>query len=141
MIATPSTLVAMLRTVGYAWRQEALARNAREVHELAREFYTRLATMGSHVDAVGTALNSAVAKYNKAVSSLESRVLVSARKLRELKVTDAELPGPRQVESAARSVEKEVLVSGDTIVPLTSGRGRTAPGQGDLLGGREASGS
>ena len=54
VIATPSTLVAMLRTVGYAWRQEALARNAREVHELAREFYTRLATMGGHVDAVGT---------------------------------------------------------------------------------------
>jgi DNA recombination protein RmuC len=140
VIATPSTLIAMLRTVGYAWRQEALARNAREVHELARDFYTRLATMGSHVDAVGTALNSAVAKYNRAVSSLESRVLVSARRLKELKVTDAELPTPRQVESAARSVEKEVLVSGDTIVPLSAGRPRTAPTQGDLLGGREASG-
>jgi DNA recombination protein RmuC len=142
VIATPSTLVAMLRTVGYAWRQEALARNAREVHELAREFYTRLATMGSHVDAVGTALNSAVNRYNKAVSSLESRVLVSARKLKELRVTDTDLPSPRQVESAARSVEKEVLVSGDTIVPLSGGRNRTtSPGQGDLLGGREASGS
>jgi DNA recombination protein RmuC len=142
VIATPSTLVAMLRTVGYAWRQEALARNAHEVHELAREFYTRLATMGSHVDAVGTALNSAVNRYNKAVSSLESRVLVSARKLKELRVTDADLPSPRQVESAARSLEKEVLVSGDTIVPLSGGRNRTTtPGQGDLLGGREASGS
>jgi DNA recombination protein RmuC len=136
VLATPSTLVALLRTVGYAWRQEALARNALAVHELAREFYTRLATMGAHVDAVGTALNSAVNKYNKAVSSLESRVLVSARKLRELKVTDADLPAPRQVESAARSVEKEVLVSGDRIVPLG-----TRPTQGDLLGGREASGS
>ena len=139
VIATPSTLVALLRTVGYAWRQEALARNAREVHDLAREFYTRLATMGSHVDAVGTALNTAVAKYNKAVSSLESRVLVSARKLKELKVTDTELPAPRQVESLARAVQAEVLVSGDTVVPL-SGKARSAPaGQGDLLGGREAS--
>ena len=138
VIATPSTLMAMLRTVGYAWRQESLARNAREVHDLAREFYTRLATMGSHVDAVGTALNSAVNRYNKAVSSLESRVLVSARKLRELRVTDDELPSPRQVESAARSVEKEVLVSGDTIVPLSQ---RPRGTQGDLLGGREASGS
>ena len=138
VIATPSTLVALLRTVGYAWRQEALARNAREVQELAREFYTRLATMGSHVDAVGTALNSAVNRYNKAVSSLESRVLVSARKLRELRVTDDELPAPRQVESAARSVEKEVLVSGDTIVPLS---GTRRPTQGDLLSGREASNS
>jgi DNA recombination protein RmuC len=140
VIATPSTLVALLRTVGYAWRQEALARNAREVHDLAREFYTRLATMGSHVDAVGTALNSAVAKYNKAVSSLESRVLVSARKLKELKLTDTELPGPRQVESLARAVQAEVLVSGDTVVPL-SGKTKsgTAAGQGDLLGGREVS--
>ena len=139
VIATPSTLVALLRTVGYAWRQEALARNAQAVHELAREFYTRLATMGSHIDAVGTSLNSAVNRYNKAVSSLESRVLVSARKLRELKVTDADLPAPRQVESAARSLEKEVLVSGDTIVPM--GAPRQRPAQGDLLGGREASGS
>lgn len=136
VIATPSTLVALLRTVGYAWRQEALARNAHAVHELARDFYTRLATMGSHIDAVGTSLNSAVNRYNKAVSSLESRVLVSARKLRELRVTDADLPAPRQVESAARSLEKEVLVSGDRIVPLTA-----RPTQGDLLGGREASGS
>ena len=88
VIATPTTLVALLRTVGYAWRQEALARNAREVLELARELYNRLATMGGHVDAVGTALNSAVNRYNKAVGSLESRVLVSARKLRELRVTD-----------------------------------------------------
>ena len=136
VIATPSTLVALLRTVGYAWRQEALARNAQAVHELAREFYTRLATMGSHIDAVGSSLNSAVNRYNKAVSSLESRVLVSARKLRELKVTEADLPAPRQVESAARSLEKEVLVSGDTIVPMGAPRQRP-----DLLGGREASGS
>lgn len=136
VIATPSTLVALLRTVGYAWRQEALARNAREVHELARDFYTRLATMGGHIDAVGTALNSAVGKYNRAVSSLESRVLVSARKLRELKVTEAELPGPRQVESLARSVQAEVLATGERIVPMKASR----PTQGDLLGGREASG-
>jgi DNA recombination protein RmuC len=138
VIATPSTLVALLRTVGYAWRQEALSRNAQVVHELARDFYTRLATMGSHIDAVGTSLNSAVNRYNKAVSSLESRVLVSARKLRELKVTDADLPTPRQVESAARSLEKEVLVSGDTIVALGT---RPRPAQDDLLGGREAAGS
>jgi DNA recombination protein RmuC len=141
VIATPSTLVALLRTVGYTWRQEALARNARQVHDLAREFYQRLVTMGSHIDAVGHSLNSAVTKYNKAVSSLESRVLVSARKLVELRVADAELPAPQQVESLARALQAPVLVTGDSVVPLPSGKHSAGhAGQGDLLGGREASG-
>ncbi|MEN3358099.1 MAG: recombination protein RmuC, partial [Mycobacteriales bacterium] len=71
VIATPSTLIALLRTVGYAWRQEALARNARQVHTLARTLYSRLATMGSHLSGVGDSLNKAVKKYNEAVGSLE----------------------------------------------------------------------
>ena len=142
VIATPSTLIALLRTVAYTWRQEALARNARQVHELAREFYTRLATMGSHIDAVGTALNGAVTKYNKAVSSLESRVLVSARKLNDLKVVDQELESPRQVESLARAVQAPVLVTGDSVVPMKPGGSGKAigPRQGDLLEGREVAG-
>jgi DNA recombination protein RmuC len=83
VIATPSTLVALLRTVAYTWRQEALASNARQVHTLARVLYTRLATLGGHISGVGDSLNKAVKKYNEAVGSLESRVLVTARQLND----------------------------------------------------------
>jgi DNA recombination protein RmuC len=131
VVATPSTLVALLRTVAYTWRQESLARNAQRVLALGRELHNRLATMGGHVDGLGRALNSAVAKYNQAVSSLESRVLVTARRFAELKVTDEELRMPQQVESAARAVQAPVLVAGDSVVPLPSGQkpGRPAGAQ------------
>lgn len=102
VLATPATLVALLRTVAYAWRQEALARNAATVHTLAKELYGRLSTLGDHVSKLGGALDGAVSAYNKAVGSLEARVLVSARKLAELGVSDQDLPVPPQVELAAR---------------------------------------
>jgi DNA recombination protein RmuC len=138
VIATPSTLIALLRTIAYTWRQEALAKNARQVHTLARVLYARLATLGGHVSGVGDSLNRAVKKYNEAVGSLESRVLVTARQLSELKVVDEELSSPRQVESLARSLQAPVLV------PLPSGTKSGKPAsagrQGDLLEDREASG-
>jgi DNA recombination protein RmuC len=109
VLATPATLVALLRTVAYSWRQEELARNAAEVHSLARELYGRLATLGDHVGKVGTALGGAVTAYNKAVGSLESRVLVSARKLAEMGVAREELPTPPQVEVAPRQPQAPEL--------------------------------
>jgi DNA recombination protein RmuC len=141
VLATPTTLIAMLRTIAYTWRQEALAKNAREVHTLARLLYSRLATMGKHIDGVGRALNSAVGRYNDAVGSLESRVLVTARYLTELQVVDTDLPAPRQVESRARTVQAPLLVTGDSVVPLPSGGKVGGATQGDLLEGREAAGS
>ncbi len=145
VIATPSTLIALLRTIAYTWRQEALAKNARQVHTLARVLYTRLATLGGHINGVGDSLNKAVRKYNEAVGSLESRVLVTARQLSELEVVDGELGTLRQVESLARGVQAPVLVSGDSIVPMPSGtksaRSGHLPRQGDLLEDREVSGS
>ncbi|WP_092552556.1 DNA recombination protein RmuC [Actinoplanes derwentensis] len=102
VLATPATLIAMLRTVAYSWRQEALTRNAAAVHGLARELYGRLSTLGDHVDKLGTSLSGAVTAYNRAVGSLESRVLVSARKMAEMGVSDEELPPPVQVEVAPR---------------------------------------
>jgi DNA recombination protein RmuC len=111
VIATPATLVALLRTVGYSWRQEALAANAHEVLNLGRELYGRLSTMGGHVDKLGRSLTAAVTSYNNTVSSLESRVFTTARKLVDLKVTDDELEAPRQIELVSRQVQKSELVA------------------------------
>jgi DNA recombination protein RmuC len=118
VLATPATLVALLRTVAYAWRQEALARNAIVVHTLGRELYTRLSTMGEHWAKVGTSLAGAVTAYNKAVGSLEARVLVSARKLAELGVSADELTTPTQVELAPRQVQATELVDSEYAAML-----------------------
>lgn len=109
VLATPATLVALLRTVAYSWRQEALARNAVAVHSLAQELYGRLGTLGEHVTKLGSSLGGAVTAYNRAVGSLEARVLVSARKLADLGVSDTELATPPQVEVAPRQVQAPEL--------------------------------
>jgi DNA recombination protein RmuC len=111
VLATPATLIAMLRTIAYSWRQEALARNAVAVHSLARDLYNRLATLGDHVGKLGGSLAGAVTAYNKAVGSLESRVLVSARKLAEMGVSDDAIPVPPQVEVAPRQPQAPELLS------------------------------
>jgi DNA recombination protein RmuC len=110
VLATPATLIALLRTVAYSWRQEALARNAVAVHGLARELYGRLSTLGDHVGKLGTSLGAAVTAYNRAVGSLESRVLVSARKLAEMGVSDRDLVPPAQVELAPRQPQAPELL-------------------------------
>ena len=91
-----------LRTVAYAWTQESLASSAREVFDLGRELYTRLAGLGEHVDRLGRSLTTAVTSYNRAVGTLESRVLVSARRLRDLGVVEDDQPAPRPVEETPR---------------------------------------
>jgi DNA recombination protein RmuC len=108
-IATPTTLVTMLRTAHYAWQQEALSANARAVFDLGRELYERLGTLGRHVDQLGKSLTNAVVAYNRTVGSLESRVLVTARRLNELGVTDDELDPPETVGEPARSLSAAEL--------------------------------
>jgi DNA recombination protein RmuC len=112
VLATPATLVALLRTVAYAWRQEALTRNAVAVQALARELYSRLSTMGEHLGKLGGALGGAVTAYNRAVGSLEARVLVSARKLADLGVSGDPLEAPAQVEVAPRQLQAPELIEG-----------------------------
>jgi DNA recombination protein RmuC len=131
VIATPSTLVTLLRTVAYTWRQEALAANAAEVHQLGRELYQRLSTMGGHIDKLGRAIGSAVGAYNQTVSSLESRVMVTARRMSELKVVDpAEvLEAPRQITETARAAQAPEFAE-QRLVALP--KQRVPAGQGEL---------
>ncbi|HET6626250.1 MAG TPA: DNA recombination protein RmuC [Nocardioidaceae bacterium] len=110
VLSTPTTLIALLRTVAYAWTQEALADKARDIHDLGRELYDRIGVMGGHLDKLGRSLTAAVGSYNKAVGSLETRVLVSARKFAELEVGDRELASPAPVSEVARPLTSAELL-------------------------------
>ena len=102
--ASPTTLIALLRAAAYGWRQVALAENAQKISDLGRELYERLTTMTDHFGRIGSSLKGAVENYNKTVASFEGRVIVSARKFRELKVsqTPQELEGPGTVDVIPR---------------------------------------
>lgn len=110
VLATPTTLIALLRTVAYAWTQEQLAANAREIQTIAREMYDRIGTVAGHVDKLGRSLESTVKSYNDAVSSVESRFLVTARRFNALQVSSVEIPSPRLVETTPRSLTAPELV-------------------------------
>jgi DNA recombination protein RmuC len=114
-IATPTTLVSMLRTAQYAWQQQALSENARAVFDLGRELYDRLSGMGRHLDRVGKSLTTAVGAYNQAVGSMETRVLVSARRLASLGIVAGDLPAPALVEETARPLSAPELIVAEPL--------------------------
>jgi DNA recombination protein RmuC len=105
ILATPSTLIALLKTVAYGWRQAAVAENAAEIRELGQELYRRLGNFTAHLGRVGARLGAAVEAYNSAVGSLERQVMPQARRFPELGVTpDAPLPELEQIDHLARTV-------------------------------------
>ncbi len=111
MIATPTTLMTLLRTVGYSWQQAALTDNARAVFDLGRELYDRLGRLGEHVDKLGRSIGRVVGDYNAAVGSLETRVLVTARKMADLKIVEGALEAPRVVDDATRAITAAPLLA------------------------------
>ncbi len=119
ILATPTTLIALLRAVAYGWTQQALTENAERISQLGRELYERLGTLAEHWGRVGKNLGEAVGAYNKSVASLETRVLVSARKFRELKAAgeDREIADLNPVESLPREVQAPELQAPDPVPP------------------------
>ncbi|GIH27909.1 hypothetical protein Aph01nite_62190 [Acrocarpospora phusangensis] len=114
-IATPTTLITMLRTAQYAWQQAALSENARAVFDLGKELYERLGGLGRNVDALGKSLSKAVAAYNRTAGSLENRVLVSARKLSDLGLVDTPMNAPELVEELPRLLAMPELVDEEPV--------------------------
>jgi DNA recombination protein RmuC len=119
LLASPLTLIALLTTVAHSWRQEALTENYREVARLGKEFYERLATFADRFDEVRKRLDGAVQAYNEAAGSFESRILVSARRLRELEVTTADELRPADPIERVPRVLKQVGLMGIPDEALT----------------------
>ncbi|MBB5661285.1 DNA recombination protein RmuC [Brevundimonas halotolerans] len=112
VIVTPTTLFALCKAVAYGWRAEEQSRNAEDVARLGKELYKRLSVMGGHAAAVGRALDTAVGKYNQFVGSLESQVMVSARRFEDLHVDHEgkELPDLSPVEASPRALSRPELL-------------------------------
>lgn len=114
ILATPTTLIALLKAIFFGWRQQKLTQNAQEISKLGRSLYTRLSTMGGHMEKLGKSLGKSVESYNQAAASLETRVMVKARMFKDLDVdaADVELETLEQVEQIPRQLQAPELTEG-----------------------------
>ncbi len=124
IFATPTTLIGMLRSIAYGWRQAALAESAAEVFKLGRDLHEKLGLMGNRFDKLGRALRTSVNAYNETIATVEGTVLVRARKFTELKVSEAELDALSPVDTPVRQIQAAELV--EDAVQVEPMVGRTA---------------
>jgi DNA recombination protein RmuC len=110
VLASPGTLLALLRTVAFTWQQDALTANAQQLLKLGSDLYARLGTLGSHASRMGASLQKSVESYNALVGTLESRVLVTARTMHEIGLADSALPKTAPVETAPRPLTAAELI-------------------------------
>ena len=132
LLATPTSLIALLRAVAYGWQQESLTENARQVQVLGAQLYERISVLGEHMAAVGRNLTGAVTAYNRAVGSLEGRVLVTARRFVEMGVVGAgerEPTTPSPVDTVTRPLQAAELL----VREEGDGHGVTSPADGVAL--------
>ncbi|MCB1181204.1 MAG: DNA recombination protein RmuC [Chlamydiia bacterium] len=120
ILATPTTLIALLRAVAYGWQQEHLSESAEQISQLGKELYKRLSDLGGHFSKLGRSLGASVAAYNKAVGTLENRVLVSARRFKDLAPTsaDKELETMDPIEHVPRNLVVGEVASSDDCAEI-----------------------
>jgi DNA recombination protein RmuC len=125
IITTPSTMVALAKSVAFGWRQESSAKNAQEIADLGRELYRRMAIMADHLGKVGDSIGQSVTRYNALLASVESRVLPQARKFKELGAGDAGIDiaaaAPLEVAPRLPAPPEQLEL---TAPPVKPGRGR-----------------
>ena len=106
ILATPTSLVALLRAIAYGWRQEALTENAEHIRQIGTELYGRLSTFGEHLNKLGRSLAGSVQHYNKAVGSFDSRILPSAKKFSDMGIAaNKDVERVEQIETTTRNLE------------------------------------
>ncbi len=118
ILATPTTLIALLKTVEYGWRQEKLGQNAEAICDLGKTMYDRLAVLADHLAKLGKSLDSSVENYNRTIGSLETKFLVSARKMADLGARGTtEIPESKQIEKRTRELAAELHPDKSPLLP------------------------
>ena len=134
IIATPSTLIALLKAVAFGWRQEKIAESAQEIKNLGKVLYERLSTLADHFGKVGLNLDRAITAYNEAVGSLETRVLPAARRFQELEVaTVDEIDEVKPVEKSTRALQAAEFIEAPAPPVTSPAAAKIAPQQSSIF--------